>query len=79
MRCRRWAASPAEYSRLTAGVPQPRIRTQMFQFWPRIANQMTHRLVDWTTADHPVFRELSYRLLSRKDGAQWSDLGTYQA
>ncbi len=43
------------------------------------AGQATSSPVDQTAADHSLFREQSYRALSRQDAALWADLGTYRA
>jgi len=62
----------AEYLRLTLGPPQGRICTQIFQFWHRLTNQMTHHQVGQPVADHS-FQEKSYHALSRQEAVRWTD------
>jgi len=52
---------------------------QMIQFWRRLSDPMTHHQVGRITVDRSLFREPSYRALTRQDGARWADLGTYRA
>jgi hypothetical protein len=64
---------------LTLGPPRRRIRAQMFQFWRRLTNQMTHHLVGRVVGDHSLFRGPSNHVLSRQHVAQQVALGAYRA
>jgi hypothetical protein len=65
--------------RLALWLPQRRTCAQMFQFWWRLTNQMTHHPTGRTVADHSLVREQSYQARTRDDAIQRVNLGAYQA
>ncbi len=50
----------------------------MFQFWRRLADQMTHHQVGRTVVDLLLFRQRTYYALSRQDAVRWVGLVTYR-